>query len=112
MKIKDISEFLGLKHSDHPPYIFEGVLSSGRFEGVHDYSVGLLKVSLSLDNNNFPRFIISTVDDGVWVADGSKVIDVEAFVDDFNNRFKTKLPSEAVLNDFLLNYGMYGCFTG
>jgi len=112
MLIKDISELLGLRKFTRLPYIFEGVLSSGDFKGVHDYNVGLLKVSLSLDNNNFPRMIISTVDDGVWVADGSKVVDVDAFVDDFNKSFKTKLPTEKALNDFLMKYGMYGCFTG
>jgi len=117
MNIWEIKNELGLKKYDNPNskdgYMYQGVLTSGNLQSIFDYNVGLLTVNIKNPKElKYPIITITTVDDGVWQGYGSKYVDVEQLVKQFKERFGTKLPSEAILNNFLNHYGIFGGFTG
>lgn len=95
----------------HGGHRYEGIFCTGRFEGVHDYNKGFLKVKVSnpIDRSQ-PTLTITSVDDGVWNAymKSSNPIDLAQFVKDFKDTFGVILPPARELNAFLAKYNMYG----
>jgi hypothetical protein len=130
-KAKDIWEIiklLGFKDSSwNGRCSFAGVFALGDFEELYDYHAGLVTARISTgwhsdfaDKASYiPCFSISTVDDGVWqaftsttmsVKDSNKV--VMQVINNWPIEWTTKLPTEKLLNDYLMQFGMLGKYTG
>lgn len=108
---------------------YKGIYLSGDFNGVNDNGRGLLNVSIFVTlSNNFqeiewtPLLSISTIDDSVWQALGSKNYklkkDAEEEVEKIAKLFlekmgkSLKLPRETILNEWLSDLKMSGKNTG
>jgi hypothetical protein len=98
------------------------ICAQGDFRGTFDYNRGLLVVSIGVyGNSEMTPVTYSTcmsiwnIDDGSWRAE-SKHFDTigeaqelaDRVSDEFEDKIRTKLPSEEDLNEFLRPFGMYG----
>ena len=135
LNIDELSQNLGLEKKT--PFNYEGVYVTGDFDAICDCDVGLLNVSISASGCKVKNsevlygckvkngevlyticFTISTVDDGLWVAQcmrgdySTEEVQVQlsvlsqAFLD-FMGDVKV-LPTEKELNKFLSVYQMCG----
>lgn len=118
MEIWDLSKELGLRKVPDKytkdGFKYKGVVSTGAFEALSDYGVGLLTLTIrnprSIDS---PIVFLSTIDNGCWSGFGKEFVVIEEIVDDFNTNFGgLKLPTESEFNDFLKDWKIYGCFEG
>ncbi len=121
--IHDIAKLLGLKEDNENYY---GTYITGDFNGIFDYDRGLLHISItSTYSGQFMynvMFCISTIDDGVWQAWDSKcdysLVGAEYRVKEIAEHFMghmgrgLKLPTEKILNEWLMEKSMWGTFTG
>ena len=100
-------------------YNLSAVWKTGKFE-MYDYDAGILQISFKVKHPESPYegFIsIITIDDGVWHAEhlDPSFFTKEKCIEISENLHKTYngvLPTEEELNKFLLQYGIYGTFTG
>lgn len=124
MKFINILNQLGFEKVPHEKItMYVGVFSSGGMDKVlYDYNAGLLTVRLSTslmnDNGDFNPFVsISTLDDGAWQAFCPHNMTLEEsnrIVEEIRNNWewKTKLPTEYELNEYLMKFGLMGEYTG
>ena len=119
MRIWEINEEMGLKKVDNPTTVeghsYEGVMATGNFEPIKgfDYGVGLLEMSVKCPVARRRPFItITTIDDGVWQAEGSRPVNVNDVARVITHLFRKTLPSETELNDALSQFDIYGAYTG
>lgn len=131
--IWEIHELMGLKEHESKPHGIEttdykGTFCTGGFgDTLFDYAAGLLYVGivstvLKKEGGNFiyqPLIYISTVDDGVWHASTSHGMTLEEsnkkvkeIAEAWIKEYKTVLPTEKELNDFLMPFGLWGLYTG
>lgn len=121
--IWEIQELLGLKECEQG---YAGTYTTGFFDGLHDYDAGLLHILISW----FPTgkdmfgvsFTISTIDDGTWQAWDVKsdyteveaIARVEEIAIEFLSRMGRcgRLPTEAILNEWLMPLKLWGTYTG
>lgn len=100
-------------------YCLSAIWKTGKFE-LYDYDAGLLRIAFHIKHpdTKYPGVIsISTVDDGTWQAYSNdplyftreRCIEISQSLQD---RFCGCLPTEKELNNFLLQYNIYGTFTG
>ena len=124
MDIYEIRKLLGMSKKHDRQYV--GTYVTGKFEVLHDYGAGLLRVSIysiAESKNNFVVGLsISTIDDGCWQAsevdttytmeESIKRVEeiANAFIDFMDGG--NVLPSEEVLNNFLMTQSMWGEYTG
>ena len=119
-----IQELMGLKKQSHPVLsIYDGTFSTGDFTAAYDYGAGLLGVTMTStkeDGGFLPMVCVYTVDDGTWQATAAAAMSLEdsnALIDQVADAWakrdwKTRLPSEKQMNDFLMPFGMWGEYTG
>lgn len=127
MGVKDVYRVykeLGLKpNTELPQRGYEGVFSTGGFEGIGDYDAGVLGVRISYTKYNsgdvgyHPCVTIYTIDDGGWMATTPSPMSLEECTEVTQRvaeawPWKTKLPTEKELNEFLQDFGMWGQLTG
>lgn len=122
--IWNVKDQLGLKKQDHPIInLYCGVFSTGDFDALYDYDAGLLQVSFTVvkqsqgEKGFCPLIAISTIDDGVWQAFAPNCMGLDEcnqLIEKIANAWpwKTKLPSEKEINDFIMHFGMWGKYTG
>lgn len=129
MSIYEITNLLGLKHLSD--YKWEGTYSTGKFDAIHDYDVGLLSVFMSIgvneeDHTRFSiMFGIYNTDDGGWQAynpqisyatrlEASEELDKMAltFISYMEKHHGLVLPTEKELNTFLQQFNLWGEYTG
>lgn len=115
MDIHEISKELGFRKYESSGlkdgYGYKGVFGSGDFTCLGDYNTGLLAVDVK-NGEQYPVVTITTIDNGVWQGTGNRVIDVDEFVIDFDKNFGLKLPTENILNEFLMKYNIFGFYNG
>jgi len=123
MDIWEIKEKMGLKAQDHPTMLrFIGVFSTGDMgPALFDYDAGILSVrivpSFCGEDKWIPMVSITTIDDGGWQAFHPNTMSLgeanSIIVKIFQAwEWKTKLPSEKELNEFLMPFGLWGECTG
>ena len=141
MDINEILNFLGTHmgwkiHSSGMRY--EAVYFTGEFKGVYDYGAGLLRVGIvsildydhylkNKDNKKHKKeddrymamVTVSTIDDGVWQAEGRETFTLEDSKKELDRIYETLseklekfLPSEKEFNEILTHLGYYGVCTG
>lgn len=119
--IWEIHDMLGFVDQPHSKYtVYSGTFSIGAFDAIYDYDAGIVTVSLTtciLDKDHFGAAVnISTIDDGDWQANSNvmSLDEANALVEEIYKEWewKTKLPTEKELNEFLVPFKMYGTYTG
>lgn len=122
LDIWEIQKLMGLKKHAHPKIIkYTGVFGTGGFESLGDYDAGLLRVNISVAPKSKelfqPYISISTIDDGGWHGSTVNTMTLEeanslAEKVALNFPWETKLRTEKELNDYLMEFEMWGEYTG
>lgn len=122
MTVYEISKLLGIKKVDEKfdecdplDYHYCGVLSTGKFDALHDYDAGVLEIVITKPSNVTECYAVAlfTIDDGSWIGYAKdNNFDIDELVSEFTNMFGNKLPTASVLNEFLAKYKIYGMSDG
>ena len=124
MEIWEMRDLLGLRRLSNGSY--RGVFTTGEFDALHDYDVGLLSVYFSTSKGMNGMFgvlmSLGTIDDGNWQAFSSEQFktseEAQVIVEQVAQAFiafmgrSTKLTTENALNNFLMHHKMWGDYTG
>lgn len=124
MMIHKIHKMLGITQQGDCNW--SGVYTTGKFDALGDYNVGLLEVRISLypsgPDGYTTLFTIGTIDDGLWQAfDVKNDYTREEAIERINKLAtefiaflggSTKLPTEKDLNEFLMKHSLWGEYQG
>lgn len=120
MTIWEFETFLKSKAQfERNQYSYRAFFLTGEFKGTSDYGRGFLQVSIHIGTSekNPGCISISNIDDGVWqaFAIGGVLITEEIaknVIEQVFNPLNGILPTEEDLNEQLMEFGLWGEFTG
>jgi hypothetical protein len=99
-------------------FAYKAFFLKGSFDGNFDYGRGILQVSIYLTivgKNRYSGLVaITNIDDGVWQAVGVDVTNdlAKSLIIEVFEPMGGILPTEKELNEKLMQFGLWGEFTG